>query len=148
MYCVYQLQNDKNEIYFGMTKNVNKRWLKHMKDAREDGDCSSKKLWYDDNTVVEMHELEWFESKDDCHEREIYLIQNNNCVNAVKYDFDAKAYTNEYYENNKGQILQKMKEYRQQNKEAISQKSKEYRQTNKETIYQKRKEKIAFHKSW
>ena len=125
-YCVYKLENDKGELYYGMTKRPDRRWLDHMKNARNDRTCSSKKLWYDDTAEVGMYELEWFETEEEAHEREKYLIQNNNCVNKVKYDFDMqsyqKEYKKEYYEKNKGMILQKEKEYRDNNKEKIKEK--------------------------
>jgi predicted GIY-YIG superfamily endonuclease len=91
-YCVYKLENDKNELYFGMTKNPDRRWLGHMQNARDDGTCSSKKLWYDSSCVVGMYELEWFETEEEAHEREKELIQGNNCVNQIKYNHDWKAY--------------------------------------------------------
>ena len=124
-YCVYKLDSTNGLVYFGMTNNVNKRWYRHMQNAREDGECSSKKLWHDDTSVIEMHELEWFESKEEAHEREIYLIQNNNCVNKMKYNFDAKANKKEYYENNKGVIAEYKKDYYEKNKDELSQKKKE-----------------------
>jgi len=138
-YCVYKLENDKNELYFGMTKSPNKRWSDHMKNARDNGTCSSKKLWYDGDTVVAMQELEWFDTKEEAHEREKELIQSNNCVNKLKYDFDYKTYKKEYLEKNKEVNAQYHKEYREKNKEVIAEKRKEYDEKNKVKISEKKK---------
>lgn len=139
-YCVYKLENDRNELYFGMTKNPDKRWIDHMINARNNRSCSSKRLWYDDNAVIQMHdEYEWFETEQEAHEREKELIQNNNCVNVTKYDYDKKAHSKEYYQKNKEATLQQAKQHYEKNKQVILQKSKDFYEKNKEKIKTKTK---------
>jgi hypothetical protein len=118
---VYKLENDKGELYFGISKKINKRWNSHMHNARHDGRCSSKRLWYDDTAVVGMEELEWFEIEEEAHKREVELIKNNNCVNDRKYTFDSKAYTKQYNKKRK----EHHKKYLQEQREVINAKSRQ-----------------------
>ena len=80
MFCVYKLENDRGEIYFGMTKDPKTRWYKH---SNGNAKCTSGILWEDGGIVDDIQVLYWFETEQLALEREKELIQNNNCVNHI-----------------------------------------------------------------
>jgi len=164
MFWVYKLQNNRGEIYYGMSKNPKARWLAHRNGTSR---CNSYILWKDDGVVEDIEILEKFDNEELALEREKELIRNNNCVNiSGKYtkqeqsklyyeknkekikQYDEKnkekirAYKKEYYENNKDEKLAYKKEYYENNKDETRAYMKEYYENNKEKIRAQQSEKI------
>jgi hypothetical protein len=87
----------------------------------------------------QMIEIEKFDCKDgnEAKARERYWIEE------LKSDLNSSIPTrtyNEYYQDNKEQILEQHKNYRETNKEQILEQQKEYRETNKEILLEQKKE--------
>jgi len=135
MYCVYKLENNRGEVYYGMSKDPKRRLKEHR---RKSEGSKSKFLWQNNGVVDDMEILDWFDNKEDCHKREKELIQNNNCVN-LKGKYTTQK---EYYEKNKEEITAKTKQYYEKNKEKLKVSQKEQYEKNKEKIRAQQSEKI------
>ena len=106
-----------------------------------------------ENCYISLIENVNAKTKDELLAREAYYIKSMNCLNKVvplrtynewKDDNQQKLndYCKEYYENNKKEIISKVKIYSSQNQEKIKDYKKKYREEKKEEIYAKQKEKI------
>jgi predicted GIY-YIG superfamily endonuclease/ribosomal protein S27E len=102
MYCVYQLQNDRGQVYFGITKDPKERFWKHR--TFKYNNCTSVILWENGGVVDDIEPLYWFETEQLALEREKELIRNNICVNI------AGKYTRQ----------EQMKRFREQNMEKLN----------------------------
>ena len=105
MYCVYQLKNDRGQVYFGITKDPKARLRQHRSNIN---DCTSGILWKDGGIVDDIKILEWFDTEDLALEREKDLIRNNICVNLKGNRGTRKeqksAHSKKHYEQNKEKI--------------------------------------------
>jgi len=117
MYCVYQLKNDRGEVYYGMTKDPKGRLQKHR--VFNYNYCTSVILWEDGGVVDDIEVLDWFDTEELALEREKELIRNNNCVNIIG-KYTRQEQKKMYRENNKEQILASEKKFRENNKEKIN----------------------------
>jgi hypothetical protein len=150
--------DDDNDIYYGSTTNISKRWYMHKTILN---DCNSKLLFSKygiDNCQINVIEEYKYNDKSELLYRERYYIENNNCLNKFKpittdiekreykktYENEHKTekavYNKQYRETNKDEIKEKHKEYYDENKELIAEKYKKYYDENKEEILKKSKE--------
>ena len=131
MFCVYKLENNRGEVYYGITKDPKVRWHGHR---AINNNCSSSILWKDDGIVNDIEVLEWFDTEELAIEREKELIRNNNCVNVQGKRTRKEqyiAYHKVYDKKNKERKSAYMKEYREKNKAKLRAYMKEYREKNK-----------------
>jgi len=129
IYCIEDCDGLK---YVGSTKNIlNQRLSEHKTDKKRNRGCSSEKL---NLNICKIYSLELC---DECDrkEREKYYINQIDCVNKMRYDFDRKENSKEWYQNNK----EKKKEYYKNNKE----KNNKYYQKNKDEINLFRRKKVV-----
>ncbi len=118
MVSIYLIEdiNDLRDV--GSTKQkIDDRLSRHRADKRIGKYCSSSKLNLDNCMIIELESCDLEQRK----ERERYYINNIDCVNQNKLNFDKdkqKQYHKEYREKNKDYH----KEYREKNKD----KKKEY----------------------
>ena len=95
MYKIYKIEDINDLTYYGKTKNsMTKRFCNHICEYRNhNGICSSHKLnlYNSIYTIVEDNLTE-----DEAIHREIYYIQNNDCVNKIKYDMNNKKSHDKY----------------------------------------------------
>lgn len=122
-YLVYNLCDNNNNNYYGYTDNWKVRWRVHKADKKRNASCSSKKLDLD-NTIITI--IERGLSKEFSKIWEKFYIQNYECVNIHKYNFNKKEWSKKDYEKHK----EEMKEYYEKHKERI----KERNEKNKERI--------------
>lgn len=139
---IYKLVNNvDDEIYVGSTCNpLRVRKGDHKSRAKTK---SNYKIYKHLNEVgwenVEIILIEVFgcESKDELHKRERHWIDT------LKPSLNKQIPTrklNEYYIDNREELLKKRNEYMNNNKEKIAKQKKEYRNNNKEKIFQMKKE--------
>ena len=129
---IYKLTCDDPElVYYGATiQRLSKRLGQHKEKRNV---CNSKLLFEVGNVKIELVEKFECEDKEELNAREAFYIRNNKCVNK-RIENRTKE---EYYEENKEEILEKNKEYKEENKEKIKEKNKEYYEENKEEILEK-----------
>jgi predicted GIY-YIG superfamily endonuclease len=155
MFCVYKLENNRGQVYFGKTNNPKERLKKHRYNSNK---CTSQVLWQDDGIVDDIEVLDWFETEELALQRETELIRNNNCVNLLGNRGTKQEQNKAYRENNKEKLsadskayreknkeikIAYQKEYYEKNKEKINANQKEYEEKNKERISARRREKIV-----
>jgi len=130
MVKIYFIVDINGLVYVGSTsQELKERFASHksIKKYNTDNTCSS--ILDLDNAYIECIEEC---TEDNRREREKYWINNIDCVNKIKYDFDSKKYKKEYYEKNREKRNQQNKEYYEKNKEKIKQQKKEYYEKNLE----------------
>jgi len=89
IYKIYLITDCHNKNYVGVTKLTLKRRLQlHKRDAKKKS-CRSYKLNLDDCKIELLEEC----NKENRFERESYWINNIDCVNHVKYNFDKKKWS-------------------------------------------------------
>ena len=109
MFCVYKLENNRGEVYYGKTNNPKARWTNHR---NGNAICNSRILWKDDGVVNDMEILEWFNNEGDALQREKELIINNNCVN-LRGKYTKSERDKIYYYKDHAATLEKRRLYRQ-----------------------------------
>ena len=105
MYKIYKIVDNTNDnVYIGITTQTLKERLKGHKHKIT---CSSREIIKNGDYRIEL-----IEQTDD-KTRERYHIQNTNCINAIKYNynFDEKKYMKKYREKNKSKLLKNKKNY-------------------------------------
>ena len=145
--------HDEGDIYIGSTTkqylcqrmNKHKGGYKRWKDGKE-----TKTTSYDlfdkygvDNFVIVLLELVNATSKDELFMREKYYITTLKCINKIipiRFKCEKRELKNKYYEDNKDEILDKLKIYKNNNKEKISKSGEKYYVDNKEAIIDKVKQ--------
>ena len=144
MVSIYLIEDCDGLKYVGSTTmKLNDRLTNHRYAKNNSHYCSSSKLNLDNCIIIELEHCDLEQRK----EREKYWINEIDCVNQFKLNFDQKEwhennkdkkkeYDKEWYEKNK----EKIKEYYEQNKEKILEQKKEYYQNNEEKIKEKKKE--------
>ena len=129
MVKIYFIVDINGLVYVGSTiQELKERFRCHKKDNT----CSSSILDLDNSIIECIEEC----NEDNRREREQYYINNIDCVNKNKLNFDMK----EYRTKNKEQLKQQTKEWYQKNKEKRKEKHKEYNEKNKDKIKQYQKE--------
>ncbi len=160
MASIYLIEDINDMKYVGSTtqKYLNSRLCGHRcayRNHKNIGNyCSSSKLNLYNCIIIELERC----NIEDRKERERYWINEIDCVNQLKLNFDKeklkeyqkewhekniekrKEQREEHYQKNKDKINQRHKEYYQKNKDKINQRHREYREKNKDKIKQYNKE--------
>jgi hypothetical protein len=111
IYCIEDINDLK---YVGRTKQkLYDRFSSHKYDKKIGGNCSSNKLNLE---YCIIYPLETNVSEKDKKVRERYWINEIDCVNKMKLDFNRKENYKKYYERNKEKISKQKKEYYQKKK--------------------------------
>ena len=146
MVKIYCIEDCNNLKYVGSTKQkLIRRLTKHKCDKKY---CSSKKLDLDNCKIYVLEET------DEEHrlEREKYWIHKIDCINTIRYDFDAKEYMKQYNKEYNQKNKDKLKEYKkqkyQENKDERLEYQKEYQQKNRDEIKEYMKRYYHYKKSW
>jgi hypothetical protein len=132
MYKIYEIRcNETDEVYIGKTTGT----LEHRLCQHKYLDCSSKQIILRGDYI--MSEIDSCDTEEESIELEAHYIRNTDkCVNIVIPGRTKQ----EYYEENKDVILEKLKEYYEENKDVILEKRKEYYEEKKNEIRNKQKE--------
>ena len=146
-YSVYQHVTPDGMYYFGATQNVKKRWRGNGIQYKGTSLYPYiEKFGWDNIKHIILFENQ---SKEDALKIEDSLIisgwEKGNCINKIRSGYIRKeeGYFQQYYEENKQQILEQQKQYyetnkdkkrqyREQNKNKIRKYQKQYREKNKE----------------
>tara|TARA_Y100001973_G_scaffold101764_1_gene165472 strand:- start:38 stop:418 length:381 start_codon:yes stop_codon:yes gene_type:complete len=96
MVSIYCIEDINNLNYIGSTnQELNKRLNRHRYDKRHNfKPCSSIRLNLDRCKIYELEKCQESNRK----ERERYWINNMECVNIMKLNFDAKTYDRKEYQ--------------------------------------------------
>lgn len=126
MYKIYKIEDINDLCYYGKTKNpMARRYRNHIGEYKNNnGKCSSHKLnLYNSIAIVLEDNL----TKEEADEREIYYIQNYECVNKIKYDMDDKKSRAKYRSNiiNKEKENKSSLEWYYKNRDEINRKKRE-----------------------
>ena len=111
IYKIYLITDCHNKNYVGVTKLTLKRRLQLHKRDEKKKNCSSYKLNLDDCKIELLEEC----TEEDSKERERYWINNIDCVNINKLNYDKnqyrerKEYQKEYFKNNREKITERKK---------------------------------------
>lgn len=145
---IYLLEDINDNRYVGSTseKDYRQRLHTHRRDKKEydfgirKGVCSSMKLDLYHCNITPLMKVE-----NDTEVRkkwEKHFINNvyPECVNTIRFNFDPKVASKNYYEKNKEKIIKKNLEWREKNREAYNKKRREYYHKNREKISKQRKE--------
>ena len=143
---VYSIRTHQTtDIYIGSTTQpLSKRMVNHRTDYKNYLDGSKKYytsfeiIKYPDSYIELIYEGE-FESKLEMQKREGQEIRNTNCVNKRI----AGRTMQEYYKDNKTQILENVKQYYKENREKLLEYQKEYQKDNRETIAEQKNQKFT-----
>jgi len=94
IYCIEDINDLK---YIGSTtQKLFRRLQTHKKDKRRGHPCSSSKLHLEHSIMYELERCPENERK----ERERYWINNTDCVNTYKLNFDRREYKRSISKNN------------------------------------------------
>ncbi len=146
MASIYLIEDINDLKYVGSTtRKLNERLGGHRYAKKtRNSYCSSSKLNLYNCIIIELEHC----NLEDRTEREKYYINEIDCVNERKLNFD-KDKINEYLkarrEKNKDIANEKQREYRKKNKEKLNKKQREYREKNKDKINQRDRE---YRKEW
>ena len=111
IYCIEDINDLK---YVGSTKQkLNQRLSKHKNGKKRNNYCSSSKLNLDNCKIYSLESCNESNRK----ERERYYINNINCVNTLKLNYNHNEYQANWRKKNK---KEHMKEYYQNNKDEIN----------------------------
>jgi hypothetical protein len=130
-YKIYKIVcNETDEVYIGKTTKTLEERLRHH---RFNGNSTNSKQIILRGDYV-MSQIDECDTEEESIELEAFYIRNtDNCVN-IQIPGRTRQ---EYYEENKDEILEKNKEYREENRENILQKKKEYYYNNRGEILKK-----------
>ena len=108
IYCI----EDINDLrYIGITnRKLNTRLTEHKYKKNNNLYCSSSLLNLYNCIIYKLEECEENEKQ----EREKYWINNIECVNEIKYNFDKKKYNREYQNKYYHDNIDKMRQYNNQ----------------------------------
>ena len=131
----YKIVCPGDEVYVGSTKFIlNKRWSDHKSHHRNNISTYTSKILFD-KYGIENCKIELIETRE-CEEKERYRIEGEyirsipNCVNEIV----SGRTKQEYYEDNKEQIKDRVSKYREANKEQINQALREKRRAIKSAM--------------
>ena len=160
IYSIYPINSiDENDIYYGSTNNINRRWSLHKHNYNTKKTYYTSFILFDkygiDHCKFEIIEEIKYNNKLELLNKEKYYIDNNKCINKMspigrtnnpntlqKYKDKKK----EYYENNKEILLEKQKKYNETNRDIRILKQREYHENNKDKAkeyYEKNKDIIS-----
>nr|CAI9421325.1 GIY-YIG [Cafeteriavirus-dependent mavirus]CAI9421374.1 GIY-YIG [Cafeteriavirus-dependent mavirus] len=128
---IYKLHStDHENVYYGSTKHpLNQRLSKHKADYKQwlvkGGTCTTSRVLFERAATPENVKIELMEEATELNylERERYYIDNYKCVNKNIPSRTVKEYCKQYYQDNRDQLLEKVKEYNQTNKEKLRKKN-------------------------
>ena len=120
IYCIEDINGLK---YVGSTKQkLNQRFRGHKCNKT----CSSKLLDLENSKIYSLEECK----ESNRREREQHHINNTECVNKYKLNFNSKEYQKQYdsqhYKENKERRNQQQQQHYKENKERIKQHQKQY----------------------
>ncbi len=123
MVSIYLIEDINDLKYIGSTtQKLNQRLTEHKHDKKRGNYCSSCELNLYNCIIIELEQCDLEHRK----ERERYYINEIDCVNQLKLNFNQK----EWRENNK----EKQKEWRENNKDKQKEYLNEYRRRKREGI--------------
>ena len=147
-YVVYQHVTPDGMYYFGQTQNVEKRWSNNGAGYKKTSlqPYIEQYGWENIKHIVLFRD----QTKEDALWIEDFLIttarEDGVCINKNRSGLVSKEEgydqqkSNNYYEQNKEQIRERIKQYREQNKDKIKEQSKQYYEENKEQIRERIKQ--------
>jgi uncharacterized membrane protein len=136
IYRLYSPSRADVGVYYGSTVcKLNERFYRH-----NNKDCSSKSIIEIGDAVIELVEDFPCNSLKELQSREYWWIQNNECINIRKGDFNRKEWIKEYNEKNREELKEKRKEYNEKNREEFNRKQREYYEKNREEVNRKTRE--------
>ena len=117
MVSIYLIEDINDMKYVGSTITKLNRRLSHHRYSKRSGrnDCSSTKLNLYNCIIIELEHCDLEQRK----EREKYWINEIDCVNEIKFDFDKKEYEKERCQKNKEKRTEQHKEWYEKNKDKI-----------------------------
>ena len=134
---IYKLSDNNNNVYYGSSTNVQKRFSAHKRGSRSMSELMDKA-----SMKMEILEEYYFDvdtyNKKFILNRERYYIENFDCINNVVPGQTCK----EYREKHKDKANERQKKYYKKHKEEKKQYVKDYREKHKEEIKQRRNEKF------
>lgn len=127
--------NDEYECYIGSTTlRLSVRMAKHRHEFINKSNGPNSKILFDkygiENCKIVLITKFPCTCKEELHAEEAKHIKNNNCVNKCIPGRTKE----EYYQDNKEQILEHGKQYYENNKEYIAERSKKYYENNKDKV--------------
>jgi hypothetical protein len=129
MFKIYKIEDINDLCYYGKTKNtMTRRFCNHICDYRNhNGKCSSSQLNLYNSTYFILEDNL---SEEEAKEREIYYIQNFECVNKIKYNMDDKKSHAKYRSNiiNKEKETKSRAKWYYKNKDTINKNKRENKQ--------------------
>ncbi|CAJ0990534.1 GIY-YIG [Cafeteriavirus-dependent mavirus] len=128
---IYKLHStDHDDVYYGSTKHpLNQRLSQHKYNFKrwtiKGGGCPTSRIIFENSLSPENVKVDLIEEATESNflERERFYIQNNSCVNKNIPSRTVKEYCKQYYQDNREQLLEKIKEYNQTNKEKLRKKN-------------------------
>ena len=147
-YSVYQHVTPDGMYYFGQTNDINRRWRNNGAEYKGTAlyPYIEKYGWENIQHIVLFKD----QTKEDALWIEDFLIttarEDGVCINkkrsgnVSKEEGYNKKQSKQYYETNKGQILEQQKKYQNENKDKILEKQKQYYETNKDKILERRRQ--------
>ena len=147
-YSVYQHVTPDGMYYFGQTQNVERRWRNNGAEYKGTAlqPYIEKFGWENIKHIVLFRD----QTKEDALFIENFLIETaredgvcinkNRSGNVSKEEGYDKNQSKQYYETNKGQILEQQKQYYETNKEQVLEQQKQYYEKNKEQILEEKKQ--------
>ena len=143
-YSVYQHVTPDGMYYFGQTNNIKRRWSNNG--ARYKGTALypyiEKYGWDNIQHIVLFKD----QTRENALWIEDFLIttaqEDGVCINKKRSGLVSKeeGYQQDYYEQNKQQILEQKQQYYEQNKDRIKEQKQQYYETNKEQISEQQKQ--------
>jgi len=141
---IYKLWSpSKNLVYIGSTtQSISQRLAEHISHKkRNTKDCNSYLVLEYEDYKMELLEEYPCNNKQQLLKKEGEYIRNNECVNKHIAGRTREEYWNTYYKNNQ----EHLKEYKKNNQEHIKQHRQKYYEDNKEDILEKMKINSANH---
>jgi len=141
---IYKLYSPlKNLVYIGSTTQaISQRLAEHIsRKKNKTYDCASYLVLECEDYKIEILEEYPCNNKQQLLKKEGEYIRNNECVNRNISGQTRKEYWNTYYKNNQ----EHLKEYKKNNQEHIKQHRQKYYEDNKEEILEKMKINSANH---
>ena len=125
IYCIEDINDLK---YIGSTsQTLNRRLTQHKCESMRKNKSSSHKLNLYNCIIYSLEECEECDRK----EREKYHINNIECVNTNKCNYDSKKYHKKYRKNNNEKLKKYIQEYQKNNKEKIKKYQRQYHLSHK-----------------
>ena len=142
---IYKIYDNTNgNVYYGSTYNLLRvRMNGHKGDAKDDTkNCRSKQIILNNDYSYSMVEPYPCNSKQELRARERYWIENFDCINKIVPGRTKQ----EYYQDNKKEILECKAKYHIINKVKHNKQHREYHTINKEELNKQRREYQAINK--